>query len=476
MKRILIYMLSVMLGLPVFAKKEPVIMTVNGYDVKKSEFEYFFRKNSTETDVTRKTVRQYADLYLNFKLKVQAAIDEGLDQSDSFLKEYRMYRNMQAEDYLTDNVFLDSIAHEAYKKTVEDVGSDGLVYLRVMSFMPRSESLASYDSCVERMSAVYEKLLNGEDFASLAIEYSDDEETASAGGDMGWVMRNQFPPEIGNLIFGLEPGKFSEPVNLDELFVIFKVDRRRQIGSFEAESAEIYDWMNKRPYFKEEARRRKANEYAVKLGWTERDENAVARLDSVLEEVEPEFGNISREYHDGLLLFDISNREVWDKASLNREGMEEYFKSHKADFKYSEPAFKGMVFFCTNEEVFNRIKDTLDGVEIKDWIEKVLPINKSELLFRVMRGSSESGIIKQGQNAYVDKIVFGKGEYEPRTNFPYVNVIGKTIEGPESVDDAKSQVVEGFQKYLEDEWVKSLKSKYKYKIYKRALRKVSLDK
>ena len=179
MKRILIYMLSVMLGLPVFAKKEPVIMTVNGYDVKKSEFEYFFRKNRTETDVTRKTVRQYADLYLNFKLKVQAAMDEGLDQSDSFLKEYRMYRNMQAEDYLTDNAFLDSIAHEAYKKTVEDVGSDGLAYLRVMSFMPRSESLASYDSCVERMSAVYEKLLNGEDFASLAIEYSDDEETAS---------------------------------------------------------------------------------------------------------------------------------------------------------------------------------------------------------------------------------------------------------------------------------------------------------
>ncbi len=469
-------MLSVLLGLPVFAKKDQVIMTVNGYDVNKSEFEYFFRKNRTETDITRKTVRQYADLYLNFKLKVQAAMDEGLDQSDSFLKEYRMYRNMQAEDYLTDNTFLDSIAHEAYKKTVEDVGSDGLAFLRVMAFIPRTETLASFDSCVERVSAVYEKLRNGEDFASLAREYSDDKETAAAGGEMGWVMRDQFAPEMGNIIFGLEPGRFSEPVNLDEMFVIFKVDRRRQIGDFEAESAEIYDWMNQRPYFKEEARRRKANEYARKLGWTIRDDEAAAHLDSVLEEVEPEFGNISREYHDGLLLFDISNREVWDKASLNREGMEAYFNSHKDDFKYSEPAFKGMVFFCINEDVFNQIKESLEGVEIKDWIETVLPFNKTDLVFRVMRGSSESGIIRQGQNAYVDKIVFGKGEYEPMRNFPYVNVIGKTIDGPESVDDAKSQVVEAFQKYLEDEWVKSLKSKYKYKIYKRALRKVSLDK
>ena len=69
-------------------------MTVNGYDVSKSEFEYFFEKNNLENNISKKTVREYADLYLNFKLKVQAAIDEGLDKSESFINEYRMYRDM----------------------------------------------------------------------------------------------------------------------------------------------------------------------------------------------------------------------------------------------------------------------------------------------------------------------------------------------------------------------------------------------
>jgi peptidyl-prolyl cis-trans isomerase SurA len=452
-------------------------MTVNGYDVKKSEFEYFFRKNRTETDVTRKTVRQYADLYLNFKLKVQAAMDEGLDQSDSFLKEYRMYRNMQAEDYLTDNAFLDSIAHEAYKKTVEDVGSDGLAYLRVMSFMPRSESLASYDSCVERMSAVYEKLLNGEDFASLAIEYSDDEETAPVGGDMGWVMRGQFPPEIGNIIFGLEPGRFSEPVNLDELFVIFKVDRRRQIGDFESESAEIYDWMNKRPYFKEEARRRKANEYAVKLGWTERDAEAVARLDSVLEEVEPEFGNISREYHDGLLLFDISNKEVWEKASRDSAGMEKWFNANRKQFAFDKPRFKGLVFFCLDEDVFHNAESALKGVPFENWLDTLFAMNRNQVQVRVMRGPSENGVFKEGDNAYVDHFIFGKeDEVKSIDGFPYVNVLGKLISKPECMKDVSSQVVEGYQDYLEKQWVKKLRKQYKHKIYRKALKQVSLNK
>ena len=444
-------------------------------DVKKSEFEYYFNKNRTETEVTRKTVKQYADLYLNFKLKVQAAMDEGLDKSDSFIKEYSIYRNMQAEDYLVDKEFLDSIAHEAYQMTVNDVGSDGLVFLRMIAFIPEDYTDACFLAAQEKAAMVYNKLLDGGDFVELATEYSDDE-SAAKGGEIGWVMKQQLSDEVAERVFSMDRGAFTEPFDLGGVIVIAKVERRRQIGDFESESAEIYEWINGRTDFPQIARNRRANEYAKRLGWTLRDEEAAAHLDSVLEDVEPEFGNISREYHDGLLLFDISNKEVWEKASLNREGMEEYFNAHKKEFKYSEPAFRGMVFFCTDEDVFNQVKAAVDGVELKNWVDKILPFNNQKVVVRVMRGTSETGIFRQGQNAYVDKIVFGKGEYEPMNNFPYVNVIGNTIDGPESFDDAKSQVVESYQKHLEDEWVNGLKEKYKFKINKRALRKVSLDK
>ena len=114
MRRILSCTVAVLLAMPLLAQVDPVVMTVNGYDVTQSEFEYFFEKNNIETNVTKKTVRQYADLYLNFKLKVQAAIDEGLDKSESFISEYKMCRDMQAEDYVIDNDFLEDVARSSY--------------------------------------------------------------------------------------------------------------------------------------------------------------------------------------------------------------------------------------------------------------------------------------------------------------------------------------------------------------------------
>ena len=62
-----------------FAQSDPVVMTVNGVPVSRSEFEYSSNKNNTEGVVDRKTVAEYADLYAIYKMKVQAALDERMD-------------------------------------------------------------------------------------------------------------------------------------------------------------------------------------------------------------------------------------------------------------------------------------------------------------------------------------------------------------------------------------------------------------
>ena len=92
-----------------------------------------------------------------------------------------------------------------------------------------------------------------------------------------------------------------------------------------------------------------------------------------------------------------------------------------------------------------------------------------------MRGSAESGIFKKGQNPYVDKLVFGEGEFEPMKNFPYVNVIGRILKQPENMTDVSAQVAEDYQNYLEKLWVDSLRKKYSYSINRKALKKVNLD-
>lgn len=475
MRRIVLLVFTVLLAFPFYAQEdEPVIMSVNGYDVKKSEFEYFFKKNNTDSVVTRKAVKQYADLYLNFKLKVQAAIDEGMDKSESFLSEYKMYRDMQAEDYLVDNEFLDKIAHDAYERSYNDVGPGGLAYVLVVSAVPEGETQESEDACTEKIYSVCEKLQRGSDFRALAQEYANDEYIEFS--ELGWIMRGQFPEEIGDIVFELDPGQVSEPFFFDGAAVVIKVANRRFIGSFESEKDDIYDWIHKGTDYDNEARIRKANEYASRFGWDVRDEAALAYADSLLEEIEPEFGNISREYHDGLLLFDISSKEIWEKAAQDSVGMEKWFNSNKKNFRFTEPCFKGLVFFCLDEDIFNQIKNELEGVDFSEWVDKAVEFNKESIKLRVMRGPSGNGIFLKGQNAYVDNIVFGTGEYEPIKKYPYVNVLGKVIKEPENINDVSGQVTDAYQNYLEQEWIKKLRKQYKYKIYNKALKKVCLDK
>lgn len=473
MRRILFCISAVFLSVIMHAQENPVVMDVNGYEVRMNEFEYFFRKNNTETKVIRKTVRQYAELYLNFKLKVQAALDEGLDKSPSFQSEYRMYRDMQAEDYLIDKDFLEQVTRNSYDQSLLEVGPDGLVHLNVISSTPREETLESLGESIRLLESVYQKLEAGESFSQLAKTYSDDQ-LAQSGGEAGWVARVQLPDDVAEIVFSLEDGQFSKPFVSEGMAFIVMVDGHRQLGTYE----EVHDQIYRRVLQSDavqESRRRVADRYATKLGWDISGDEAAARLDSLLEELEPDFGNISKEYYDGLLLFDISNREIWEKAASDPDVLESYYLSHKKQFRFNPPAFKGMVLFCPDEETFNELKSILEGVDMSEWIDRILAFNKEDIKVRVMKGSSETGVFKQGQNDYVDKIVFGKGEYKPMPNYPYVNVLGRVLKEPDSVQDVIAEVTEAYQKYLEDEWVAKLRRQYSYKIYRKALKKVSLD-
>lgn len=475
MKRFLFCLVSALICIPFYAQDDPVVMKVNGKDVTLSEFMYFYRRNNNSEPVTKKSVAEYADLYLNFKLKVEAAIDEGLDKTASFISEYSGYRNQQAEDYEIDTVFLEEIARGSYEESVRVVGSDGLVLLAVISDAPRDDSRESFMASVSRIDSLYGCLQNGEDFNALARKYSRDIYSDN-GGVMGWVSRSQMPVNVGDEIFSLSVGEYSKPVLSEGIPMLFFVMNHRDLGSYENNRAEIYDWMRGEGYY-EEAKREKAKAYSERLGWNLEADAAVARMDSLLEELEPEFGLISKEYYDGLLMFDISNRVVWEKAYSDTEGLNKWYKSNKRKYRFDEPCFKGMVFFCKDEDVFHQAENAVKGLDITEWVDTLVSFNKAgRIQLRVMRGNQETSIFKKGQNEYVDKIVFGQGDFTPMKNFPYVNVIGKTIKEPEGLEDVFDKAIEDYQGYLEKQWVKQLRKKYKYTVNKKVLKQVSLGK
>ena len=76
-------------------QNDPVIMTINGQPIHRSEFEYSYNKNNTDGVIDKKSINEYVDLFINYKLKVQAALDAKLDTLTSFKQEFMTYRDQQ---------------------------------------------------------------------------------------------------------------------------------------------------------------------------------------------------------------------------------------------------------------------------------------------------------------------------------------------------------------------------------------------
>ena len=97
---------------------DPIIMTVAGVDVPRSEFEYSYNKNNTDGVIDKKTVEEYVDLFVNYKLKVQAALDAKYDTLSSFRQEFAQYRDQQVlPTFVTDADMLEE-AHKVYDQTL----------------------------------------------------------------------------------------------------------------------------------------------------------------------------------------------------------------------------------------------------------------------------------------------------------------------------------------------------------------------
>jgi peptidyl-prolyl cis-trans isomerase SurA len=193
-----------------------------------------------------------------------------------------------------------------------------------------------------------------------------------------------------------------------------------------------------------------------------------------LEDKYPEYGNLLKEYHDGILLFNISSEKVWDKATKDKEGLEKFFKENINQYAWKEPHYKGRIFFC---------KDKKTEKTIKKAIKKMPADSISTYLYKTFNKDSvvvdcQTGLWKKGENVIVDKLAFNVSEakFTPTEKYPYVFVSGNVLEKfPESPQDVKGSLITDYQDYLEREWIKELRQKYKVQINQSVLKQVEMD-
>lgn len=99
------------------------------------------------------------------------------------------------------------------------------------------EENASSDAGYRKISIIKEKLMQGGDFADLAAEYSQ-ESTAKRGGDMGFIQRDQMPPSIASIVFGLTVGEVSPILTTKHGYHLIQVTGRRAAAVLPFEDAQ----------------------------------------------------------------------------------------------------------------------------------------------------------------------------------------------------------------------------------------------
>ena len=194
-------------------QKDPILMTIQGHQVPRSEFEYSFNKNNAEGVIDKKSVDEYVDLFINYKLKVLAAKDARLDTLTSFKREFAQYRDQQVRPTLINDADVEAEAQKIYQQTKENIGPKGLVKpAHILLFVRQKDSEEKKQEAKQRIDSIYQALKDGADFAELAKKYSQDPGSAKNGGELPWVAPKQTLQEFEDAAYKLENGQMSEPV------------------------------------------------------------------------------------------------------------------------------------------------------------------------------------------------------------------------------------------------------------------------
>ena len=578
MKKFLFSALVLCASMCSFAQEDQVLMTIAGKPIMVSEFMYIYEKNNQENSIEKKTMQEYLDLFVNFKLKVAEAEAQGVDTTAAFKKELAGYRAQATPKYLKDNAAIDSLVVLSYERiakprraahivvqcpqdadsattaaalqrinearirvteglpkqvkkgrktiTVQEVEDFGdvsaevseepaakknrgelgwiqpfrYVYVfedavyntpvggvtevfrspygfhiakvqeegdyeevqaaHIMKMTPAG-NLQKQAEALVAMDSIYQLAIQeGADFAELARANSEDKGSAVRGGDLGWFGRGAMVRPFEDTAFGMEVGEVSKPFPSQYGIHVIKLYGKRGVQPLDSMRSKITKQVER------DQRMQIAHDSFISktraeynLPETMTDTEVKAYADAHLEEKYADLRNLVNEYHDGILLFDVSLREVWDKANQDVEGLKAYFKANKKQYTWDEPRFKGCVIYAKNEVAAKSAKQIVKSAT-PDSVMSYL--NQRVNVDSVMYARVERGLWKQGANGAVDKYGFKvKGaEYTPKEEYPIVLLVGKVIKSPVEYTDERGKVTTDYQDYLEKLWVAKLREKY----------------
>lgn len=186
---------------------------------------------------------------------------------------------------------------------------------------------------------------------------------------------------------------------------------------------------------------------------------------SILEKKYPEFRYLMNEFHDGILLFDISGKKVWNKSQDDSAGLKNYYESNKTAY-LTKPSVEGKIYLLRKKDAMKSLYSSYLKYSGKPDGDKKLhdkfTVRKDTLL------SVKQGGWHKGDDSTIDGVKWEKGVYQTTSGgFPALVVITKVNPPvPLPFSEVRNEMAAGYQDYLEKSWIKQLKEKYSVKIEK----------
>lgn len=472
MKKVVILLLMAIACLSSLAQDDPVIMTINGVNVPRSEFEYSFNKNNSEGVIDKKSVKEYVDLFVNYKLKVAAALDAHLDTLTSFKQEFRSYRDQQILPTFVNDADMEKEALSVYNQTKDEIGPQGLASVsHILIYLPQKASAEEQVKAKEKADSVYNAIKAGASFEEMAKKYSGDQGSAVHGGKLGWIHIGQTVKEFEDAAFKLGVGEMSEPVLSTFGYHIILMNEKKQLEPYAELKDQVMKFIEAR-----NAREIIANRKLDAMAEKDSTLTKEAIMDGKAQEMsasDMEMKYLFQEYHDGLLLYEISNQKVWGAAEKDSVGLENYFNENKKKYAWDEPRFKGIVYHTRNKADLKAVKNVLKNLPFNEWATVLKNTFNNDSIFRLR---ADKGVFKKGDNAFADKFIFKVKDANPKElkDYPYDSYFGKMLKkGPEDYTDVRSLVVSDYQEQLEKEWIQDLRQQYTVSVNEDVLQTVN---
>lgn len=517
MKRSLLLGWVCALGITIFAQEDPVLMRINGKEVPRSEFEYFYQLHSRGASA-KLSPTDYAQIFINRKLKVAAARTAGLDTIASFRKAQEAYRTELLKSYLTDERVTDSCARVSYNKMKINARDGEVQVMQIFKYLPQNITPSRLRADQARMDSLHHVIKNQADvnnnFSLLVDQFSDDKQCR-------WIKYLQTTSEFEDVAFSLAKGEVSQPFLTPAGIHILKVVDRREMPSFETIRGELTERMNRGGARLDKGtealveRLKKEYQYTANTsgieelfssGVTDKTLFTIERktytgemfkrfasshpqalkrqLDgfiaksvleyekSNVERKHPEARYANRANEENALIAQISRQKVDLPADNDRAGLATYFKFHQEDYQWETPRYRGVVLHCADKKTAKQAKKITKKVPQKEWadvLRKTLNTAGEEKI------KVEQGTFAEGDNKYIDKLVYKKGTFEPVTSHPFTAVAGKKQQGPSEYREVIDKVRKDYRNYLDVRWTQELRASGKVEINQEDLKTVNND-